>query len=857
MDQALPAEAASSALRFPVEGMHCASCVRRVEQAILAVPGVSSAIVDLLSGHAEARVALTPPPGLAAAVADSLAATGFTVRDETLRLAVEGMHCASCVRRIETAVAAVPGVRDASVNLATGRLTVRLAARLRGAGGATTATAIDDAVRATGFTPRALPDDAVVPNPKALHPGAASSHLGAAGRDASSLDPAGSDPPDRAAAALRRDLLLSVLLTVPLVLLAMAGPLVGPLVGIRDGLLTALVSFVLATAVLFGPGRHFVRGGLRTLRRLAPDMDALVLIGTGAAWAFSTVVVLRRLLSPHAPAGPLYFEATAVIVSLILLGRSLEARARGRAGDAVRALLRLQPRTARVTRGGIEQELPVASLLPGDLILVRPGERLPADGTVVAGASHVDQSMLTGEPMPVSRTPGDLVVGGTVNAQGSLTVRATAVGEATVLAGIVRTVEEAQAGRLPIQALLDRVTQWFVPAIIACAALAFAGWLLAGAGIGAALGFAVSVLIVACPCAMGLATPVSITVGTARAAGLGVLFRRPLAMQRLAEATIVALDKTGTLTLGRPTLGPAVLSEPAPLDEPTLLGLAAALEARSEHPLARAITDAASARGLFLPAVERFEARPGLGVVGVVGSHAVAVGAPRLMQALGLDPSPFEPAIRKVAGEGGSPVLLSVDGRVSAMLPVADALRPDAAATVAALQARGLDVAMLTGDDPRTADTVAARLGIRTVRAGLLPADKPAALRALRPGATTAFVGDGVNDAPVLAAADIGIAMGTGTDVAIETADVVLVHGDPAALLAALHLSRAIMSNIRQNLFWAFGYNVLLIPVAAGALYPVTGLALSPMLAAAAMAVSSLFVLGNALRLRRIIVPRS
>ncbi len=845
MDQALPAEATHGALRFPVEGMHCASCVRRVERAILAVPGISSASVDLLSGHAEAGVAATPPPGLAAAVADALASTGFTVRDETLRLTVEGMHCASCVRRVETAVAAVPGVRDACVNLATGRLTIRLAARLRGAGGVTTGTAIDGAIRAIGFTSRPVAEAADLPDPEV--PG-----LDGTGPHAS--NPADPVVPDRATVTLRRDLLVSVLLTVPLVLSAMAGRLLG----LPDGLPTALLSFVLATAVLFGPGRHFVRGGLRTLRQLAPDMDALVLIGTGAAWAFSTAAVLRRLLSPAAPAGPSYFEATAVIVSLILLGRSLEARARNRAGDAVRALLRLQPRTARVTRDGIEQELPAASLLPGDLILIRPGERLPADGTVTAGASHVDQSMLTGEPMPVSRTPGDPVVGGTVNGEGSLTVRATAVGQATVLAGIVRTVEEAQAGRLPIQALLDRVTQWFVPAIIACAAVTFTAWLLAGAGPGTALGFAVSVLIVACPCAMGLATPVSITVGTARAAGVGVLFRRPSALQRLAEATIVALDKTGTLTLGRPTLGASVLSDDALLDEPTLLGLAAALEARSEHPLARAIAGAAAARGLTLPAVERFESRPGLGVVGAVGSHAVAVGAPRLMQSLGLDPSGFEPAIRRLAGEGGSPVLVAVDGRVSALLPVADALRPAAAATVAALHARGLDVVMLTGDDPRTADAVAARLGIRTVRAGLLPVDKPAALQALRrPGAITAFVGDGVNDAPALAAADIGIAMGTGTDVAIETADVVLVHGDPGALIAALHLSRSIMRNIRQNLFWAFGYNVLLIPVAAGALYPFTGLALSPMLAAAAMALSSLFVLGNALRLRRTAVPRS
>ena len=837
MDQILPAEAAG-VLRFPVDGMHCASCVRRVEQAVLAVPGIASARIDLLSGRAEASAAVPARPGLAAAVADAIAATGFTVRDEILRLEVEGMHCASCVRRIETAVAAVPGVRDAAVNLATGQLTVRLAARLASSpgvpGGVSTETAIERAIRDTGFVPRPLPDAAERASPDQQKP------------DPQKLD--------SAAVALRRDLLLSILLTVPLVVLAMAGPLLG----LPDRLPTALLSFGLATAVLFGPGRRFVRGGLRTLRQRAPDMDALVLLGTGAAWAFSTVALLRRLLLPQAPPGPSYFEATAVIVSLILLGRVVEARARGRAGDAVRALLDLQPRTARVLRDGVTQELPAAALCLNDLILIRPGERLPADGVVTDGASHVDQSMLTGEPLPVSRVPGDPVVGGTVNGAGSLTVRATAVGQATTLAGIVRAVEAAQAGRLPIQALLDRVTQWFVPAIIACAFLTLAAWLLAGAGPGVSLGYAMSVLIVACPCAMGLATPVSITVGTARAAAFGVLFRRPLSLQRLAEATVVALDKTGTLTLGRPTLGALVLPDDATLDEAALLGLAAALESRSEHPLARAVVQAAEARGLALPPVRRFESRPGLGVVGEAGAHAVAVGSSRLMQALGLDPSGFDSAIRHLAGEGGSPVLLAVDGRVSALLPVADALRPAAAATVAALHARGLDVAMLTGDDTRTAGVVAGRLGIRTVRAGLLPADKPAALRALRrPGATTVFVGDGINDAPALAAADVGIAMGTGTDVAIESADVVLVHGDPAALIAALHLSRAIMRNIRQNLFWAFGYNVLLIPVAAGVLHPLIGLSLSPMLAAAAMALSSLFVLGNALRLRRTTVPRS
>ncbi len=735
------------------------------------------------------------------------------MRDETLDVGIDGMHCASCVRRIETAVAAVPGVRAAVASLVGNRVTVTLAAR---SGRHSAEVAIDAAIRSVGKTPRPV-----------------------------AATPIDGPPPERAEQVrLRRDLALAAVLTVPLVLIAMLAPLLGP----ADPRPAALLSLLLSTVVLAGPGRRFAVGGVRTLWQRAPDMDALVLLGTGAAWLFSTVGTLRMLLRPGL-AAPLYFETTAVIVTLILLGRMLEMLARGRTGDAISGLLRLQPQVAQVEREDGVVELPVALIEPGWLVRIRPGERLPVDGVVVAGRSHVDQSMLTGEPLPVPRQPGDAVVGGTLNGQGSLTIRATEVGDRSVLAGIVRLVEAAQSAKLPIQALLDRVTQWFVPAIIAVATLAFAGWMLAGAGVAAALTFAVSVLIVACPCAMGLATPVSLVVGTGRAASSGVLFRRPVVLQRLASARLVAFDKTGTLTLGRPTLTGMTLRAGAV--EAEALGLAASLETLSEHPLGLAIVAAARERGIAPRPVVGFEALSGLGVIGRVDGRRVAVGSARLMVRQGLDPAPFEADAARLARQGGSPLLVAVEGEVLALLAVADAPRPGAAAAVRALRARGVTVAMLTGDNRRTASAVAAVLGIETVRAELMPAQKPAELRALGRGTgAVVFVGDGVNDAPALAEADVGIALGGGTGIAIETADVVLMSNDPAAVLTAIVLARAVMRNIRQNLLWAFGYNVLLIPVAAGALYPATGLVLSPMLAAAAMALSSVAVLSNALRLR-------
>ena len=808
----------TSVLRFRIEGMHCTSCVRRVEQAILAVPGVGSAQADSVAGRAEAGFEGPVPDWAATRIAAAIATLGFQVQDETLEVGIEGMHCASCVREIEAAVAAVPGVRQAVASLATNRVTVTLAAR---PGGGSAEAAIAAAIRTTGKVPRTL--------------------------DAKGVDEHAAER--SAQAALRRDLIVAACLAVPLVLIAMLAPLLGP----ADPRPAAVLSLLLSSATLAGPGRRFLVGGARTLRRLAPDMDALVLLGTGAAWLFSTVNTVRMLLRPPLVA-PLYFEATSVIVALILLGRMLEARARGRTGDAIRGLLRLQPPTAQVERAGGLVELPVAELEPGWLIRIRPGERLPVDGVVVAGRSHVDQSMLTGEPVPVLRQQGDAVVGGTLNGQGSLTVRVTETGDRTVLAGIVRMVEAAQSAKLPIQALLDRVTQWFVPAVMLASALTFAGWLSAGAGLATALVFAVSVLIIACPCAMGLATPVSIMVGTGRAASFGVLFRRPVVLQRLATARLVAFDKTGTLTVGRPTLTGVTLAggaAAAGAAEAEVLALAASLEALSEHPLGHAIVAAAAARGIATQPVDGFEALPGQGATGRVGGRRVAVGSARLMTGRGLDPAPFAAEAARVSEAGGSPVLVALDDAVLALLAVADAPRPGAADAVRALRALGLEVAMLTGDDRRTAAAVAAGLGIDTVRAELLPAEKPAALRALgHPTETRAFVGDGVNDAPALAEADIGLAIGGGAGIAIETADVVLMSSDPGAVLSAIVLARAVMRNIRQNLTWAFGYNVLLIPVAAGVLYPWTGLVLSPMLAAGAMAISSMFVLLNALRLR-------
>jgi Cu+-exporting ATPase len=740
---------------------------------------------------------------------------------------IEGMTCASCVMRVEKAIAAVPGVESASVNLATERATVRL---LPG----TPLSAIEAAIRKAGYEPH-------------LHEAAAPAE----------------DAQQSARAAeygrLKRDLWIAAVFTLPLFAMEMGAhvvPGVGHWLHGIDRQSLHIFYFVLASIVQFGPGLRFYAKGIPALLRLSPDMNSLVVLGSTAAWAYSTVVTFRSGLMPEGTAN-VYFEASAVIITLILLGRLLEAKARGRTSAAISKLMGLQPRTARVARAGGFVDVPLDQVLAGDMLEVRPGERLAVDGVVIQGSSFVDQSMITGEPVPAAKGQGAEVVGGTINKTGSFTYRATKVGADTLLAQIIRMVEQAQGAKLPIQALVDRITAWFVPAVMAVAALTFLTWLLIGPepAFTFALVNAVAVLIIACPCAMGLATPTSIMVGTGRAAELGVLFRKGEALQSLKNVSIVALDKTGTLTAGRPELTDFEVAEGIAADQ--ALALAAAVESRSEHPIAAAILAAAKAKGLAIPPLESFEAVPGYGAHGKAGGTEIAVGADRYMQKLGLDVSLFREAAERLGLQGKTPLYVSIGGQLAAIIAVADPVKSTTPAAIASLHAMGLKVAMITGDNRRTAEAIARSLGIDEVVADVLPEGKVDTIRRLKEGGhRVAFVGDGINDAPALAAADVGIAIGTGTDIAIESADVVLMSGDLAGVPTAIGLSQAVIRNIRENLFWAFAYNVLLIPVAAGVLYPVSGTLLSPMIAAGAMALSSVFVVGNALRLKRF-APRT
>ena len=805
---------------LPVGGLSCASCVGRATRAIEAVPGVTGATVNLATGRA--TVALSDPSAIVG-VARALESAGYPVPDAITELRVEGMSCASCVGRIEKALLAVPGVRDASVNLASSRASVRFAT------GSVSPEALVEAVRDGGYAA------------SVVEAGARAGKHDADAREAS-------------LAALRRDLSWAALLTLPVFLLEM-GSHVAP--GVRElvaGTIgsggSALVQFVLTTLVLAGPGRRFFAKGVPALLRGAPDMNSLVALGTGAAWSYSTLATFAPDLLP-AGAANIYFEAAAVIVTLILLGRWLEARARGRTGEAIARLAGLTPPTARVLADGVATDVPLERVRVGDHVQVRPGERVAVDGQVLEGSSWVDESMLTGEPVPLEKTAGAAVIGGTINGRGAFTFEATRVGADTALAGIIRLVEQAQGAKLPIQALVDRVTGWFVPAVMVAAALTFLVWLVAGPApaLSLALVNAVAVLIIACPCAMGLATPTSIMVGTGRGAEMGVLFRQGEALQTLRDVDVVAFDKTGTLTAGRPTLTDLTLAESFERD--TVIAALAAVESRSEHPVARAIVELAERESLAVPEARDFQAHAGLGAEARVDERRVAVGAARFMGQLGIDVSGFEDEVARLGSLGRSPLYAAIDGRLAASLAVADEIKETTKPAIDALHALGVRIVMITGDEERPARVVAERLGIDEVVAGVLPEGKTAAIEALQESARrVAFVGDGINDAPALAQSDVGIAIGTGTDVAIESADVVLMSGDLGGVANAIGLSRRTITNIRQNLFWAFAYNTLLIPVAAGVLYPAFGVLLSPMLAAGAMALSSVFVLGNALRLR-------
>lgn len=809
-----------AAISLPIEGMTCASCVGRVEAALRKVAGVGSVAVNLATERAEVR-----PSGYGAVdragLVRAVEAAGYDVPAQTIELSIDGMTCASCVGRVERSLQAVPGVVRATVNLATERATVR---------GVAAADALVAAIDKAGYEARivaalARPDD----------------DAAAARKDAERL-------------AIKRDLGLASVLALPVFIIEMGSHLVPAMhhwvmdtIGKEP---SWYLQFVLTTIILLIPGRRFYTKGVPALVRLAPDMNSLVAVGTLAAYAYSFVATfMPRVL----PAGTVnvYYEAAAVIVALILLGRYLEAKAKGRTSQAIGRLVGLQPIAAHVVRNGRAIDIPIREVAANDVVEVRPGERVPVDGELIDGDSYVDESMITGEPVPVKKSAGSAVVGGTINQTGAFRLRATAVGSDTVLAQIIRLVERAQGSKLPIQAVVDKVTMWFVPAVMAAALLTFLAWMAFGPSpaLTFALINAVAVLIIACPCAMGLATPTSIMVGTGRGAELGILFRKGEALQLLKDATVVALDKTGTLTEGRP-----VLTDLEAIDSfvrADVLVAIASVESRSEHPIGRAIVEAAQEEGLAISAPDAFESVTGMGVRAKLGNVRVEIGADRYMRSLGLTVAAFAQTAERLGQEGKSPLYAAIDGRLAAIIAVADPIKESTPAAIAALHALGLKVAMVTGDNERTARAIATRLSIDEVVAEVLPAGKVQAIQRLRAvHGHVAYVGDGINDAPALAEADVGLAIGTGTDVAMEAADVVLMSGSLQGIPNAIALSKATIANIRQNLFWAFAYNAALVPVAAGALYPGFGVLLSPVVAAGAMALSSVFVLGNALRLR-------
>lgn len=804
---------------LPVEGMSCASCVRRVELAAGKVEGVSAPVANFATG----RLTVTPGAGFAAAkLAEAVRKAGYDVPETGFDLDIEDMSCASCVSRVEKALLNVPAVTGASVNLATGK------AHVTALGGEAALPAALAAVKVAGY----------------------GAHAVMAGSN-SSVDRRADEM-----RLLKRDVTVAAVLTLPLFVLEMGGHLWPPfhhwLMDLIPTETLYYLYFVLATAVLFGPGKRFFVKGFQTLAHGAPDMNALVALGSGAAWLYSVVTTFWPALLPEG-ARYVYYEAATVIVTLILTGRLLEARAKGQAGDAIRNLAAMQVKDARVERDGLVIDVAVEDVVPGDVVMIRPGERVPVDGKVIDGTSYVDEAMISGEPVPVKKVAGDAVTGGTVNGAGSLRFEVTRVGADTMLAGIIRMVEEAQGSKLPIQALVDQITARFVPAVMAVAALTLLVWLIFGPepALAHALVSAVAVLIIACPCAMGLATPAAIMVATGRAAEAGVLFRRGEALQTLSDTTLIVLDKTGTVTEGRPELTDLTVADG--FEEAEVLALAAAVEERSEHPVGAAIVKAAKAKGLVLPAVERFRSVTGYGIAAEAGGRKIEIGAARYMEKLNLSVSAFAADGARLAGEGKTPLYVAIDGRLAAAVAVADPVKPGSRAAIAALKTLGLSVAMVTGDNARTADAIARQVGIERVVADVLPEGKVKAIRAFRDeGEVVAFVGDGINDAPALAEATVGLAIGTGTGVAIESAEVVLASGDLMGAVQAVEMSRAALANIRQNLFWAFGYNVILIPVAAGALWPVFGITLSPMIGAAAMGLSSVFVLGNALRLKRV-----
>ncbi len=764
-----------------------------------------------------------------------------TDSEARLVIPVTGMTCAACQARVQRTLARTAGVADATVNLMLNNATVSFDPK------AVSAEQLVEAIRETGY----------------------GAELPATSRGAFEEQEESEKAHREEVRALTRKVTVALALAVVAMGLSMigmgsssAGAMSEQSPLVRWSLL-ALTTFVMAWA-----GRHFYTRAWSALKHGSSDMNTLISVGTGSAYLFSVAATvapnafLARGVQPH-----VYFEAVDAIIALILLGNLFEARAKQRTSEALRTLADLQPKTARVTRDGAELDVPIEQVRQGETILIRPGERVPVDGEVTSGASAVDESMLTGESMPVAKAEHDPVYGGTMNRTGALRIRATALGADSALARIVQLMRDAQGTRAPIQNLADRVSAIFVPSVIGLAILTFVLWMVLpqstqnaqnGQLVVHAMTAAVAVLIIACPCAMGLAVPTAMMVATGKGASLGILYKGGDVLQRANDIDVVVLDKTGTITVGRPvvtdviTVGPSV-SRTVGQSDSELLQLVASAERQSEHPLADAIVESAKARGLALTDAESFQAIPGQGITAVVNGSAVAIGNAALMRQYAIDVTPLSADAERLSGEAKTPAYVAVDGALAGLIAVADPIKDTAAAAVKALRRLGIDTVLLTGDTQRTAEAVAKQAGIGRVIAGVLPEGKLEAIRGLqKEGRVVGMVGDGINDAPALAQADVGFAIGTGTDVAIEAGDVTLMRGDPRSVAQAIELSRRTMGTMKQNLFWAFIYNVIGIPIAAGALYPAFGIQLSPVIASGAMAFSSVSVVSNSLRLRRV-----
>jgi Cu+-exporting ATPase len=812
-------------LDLPIEGMTCASCVRRVEKALSATDGVHMADVNYALGRA--TVTYDPARTSRKALADAVQDAGYQVPDaqKTVELGLLGMTCAACVRRVDKALRSVDGVRDANVNLVTHRATVTF----------DPATASVDALAAAiekaGYE--------VVRE---------SGSADASNARATALEEA----EDREHRDLHRGFVLAAALTAPLLVVAMSHGLMAW----TETTFGRWLQFALATPVVLGPGRRFFRLAWSAAKHRAADMNTLIAIGTAAAWIYSTVALALPGLFPHASHGRiphLYFEAAAAVLTFVLLGKTLETRARKRLAEAVRGLVALQPKTARRLRGTTEENVAIGSLVPGDFVLVRPGERMPADGEVVRGTSAVDESMLTGESLPVDKSTGAKVYGGTLNQSGSLTFRVTTAGKGSALSRIVEAVEQAQGSKAPIARLADTVSGIFVPIVIVLALATLVTWTLldpTSDGIATAVERFVAVLVIACPCALGLATPAAVAVGTGRGAELGVLVKGGAALEAASRVNRVLLDKTGTLTIGKPTLTDIV--DLTGKGEAELLAVVASAENASEHPVARAVVDAAHDRKLTLSNAEVFRSVAGHGIEARIDELLVRVGTADHLRAGGTNPTSLEARAEELASRGRTPFFVAIDGTLAGLVAVADPPSAEARDALAAMREMGIEVAMVTGDRAGTARAIASELGIAEVVAEVKPEEKARVVFEQRAsGRIVAMVGDGVNDAPALAGAHVGVAIGTGADVAVAAADIALLRGGIGGLATAFRLGRATLRTIRQNLFWAFIYNVIGIPVAAGLLYPWTGWQLSPVLASAAMSLSSVSVLANSLRLRR------